>query len=175
MNYWIVIDRQKFGPLTLEEARRMPLRRDSYVWHTGLPTWVRADKVAALADLFDEPVADSQSVSPDETPTVTEPVPAPPAPAPAPPPPAPPYPAPPRSSRPPKPMTYLGWSIAAVICCCFIPAIVAVIYSTKVTPLYEQGRFTEAVKASERAELWLIIAITAGIVALPFQMVFALM
>lgn len=185
MNYWIVIDRQKFGPLTLEETRRMPLRRDSYVWHRGLPDWLHAEEIPELADLFaatTETVSDQAEPETEITETlVNEPSPltleqptAPPPPFPAPPTP----PSPPsqeqQSARPPKPPTYLGWSIAAIICCCLITGIVAVIYASKVTPLYEQGRFDDAAKASERAELWLIISITVGLVAFPFQVLMSM-
>ncbi len=156
MNYWVVIDRQKFGPLTLEEVRSMPVREESYVWHSGLPSWVRAKDVPELADLFVQPQPQLQ-----------------PQPQVVPPPPPPPQ-RPQAPLLPPKPPTYLGWSIASIICCCLVFGIVAVIYSSKVTPLYDQGDFEGAKKASEKAELWLIIAITAGIVLFPFQMIISM-
>ncbi|MCM1347868.1 MAG: CD225/dispanin family protein [Firmicutes bacterium] len=171
MNYWIVIDRQKFGPLTLEEVRRMPLKRDSLVWHTGLPTWVHAEAVPELAGLFraEEPEAvcpEHEEVQTQAAPTYVAPPP--PAPLRRPAPPAPPV-------RPPKPPTYFGWCVASIILCCLIPGIVAVIYSSKVTTYYERGQYAEAQKASESAELWLILAFTLGLVAAPFQFLFSLM
>lgn len=166
MNYWAVIDRQKFGPLTLEEIRKMPLREDSYVWHNGLTSWVKASDVPELADLF--------AASADEVPAVPEESAAPSRPLPPPPPP----PAPPvwnnSTVRPPKPPTYLAWSIVSIICCCLLFGIIAVVYAVKVTPLYDQGNYEGARQASEKAEMWLIIAITAGIVAFPFQVILSL-
>lgn len=210
MTYWIVMDHRKMGPFTLDETRRLPIGADTFVWHKGLSTWVRASEVSELADLFASPAP------------IVPPPPAPPVvPAPAvkhevadqaeaavedaeaeaeaaeaeevaeadvaatdggyvapPPPPAPPRIYEPERSgavRPPKPPTYLAWSIASIVLCCLIPGVIAVIYAAKVTPCYDRGDYEAARKASERAELWLIIAITLGIVAAPFQFVLTLM
>lgn len=221
MNYWVIIDRNKLGPLSLEETRRLPLHADTFVWHRGLSVWTPAAEVAELADLFtapkpSAPVSDTMSdaeaeeellvseaeeveqsessaplraeeqaeagseamfeVEQDESAAELqeEPQPAPRPLPPPPPPPSVPYVQPP-ARREPKPPTYLGWSIAAIICCCLITGVIAVIYAARVTPCYDRGDYEGARKASERAELWLIISITAGIVALPFQMVLAML
>ncbi len=210
MNYWVVIDRRKFGPLTLEEARNMPLKEDTYVWRSGLPAWVRARELAELADLFvtaaPAPAEDAETtVTLSETASVSEPdvvvtetvtdteepdgrkesesevtvtvagpeKPVKPMPVPPPPPPAPPVMSPymrPQSAIPPKPPTYLGWSIASILLCCVVTGVISVIYASKVTGYYESGRYEDAVKASEKAEMWLIIGITVGIVLIPFEM-----
>ncbi|MDE6489041.1 MAG: CD225/dispanin family protein, partial [Paramuribaculum sp.] len=136
MNYWVVIDRRKMGPLTLEEARRLPLEENSYVWHRGLPSWVKAGELEEFADLFRQPVEVSaengvngeiteNSVEPvsdnpdsagedDSSRDQARPMPFPP------PPPAGRFPGAPYGSRPAlpeKPPTYLGWSVASIICC----------------------------------------------------------
>ena len=228
MNYWVVIDRKKIGPLTLEETLRMPLTPQSYVWHSGLPTWVRAEEVGELAPMFAsapspsatninkeaeegadamltveqemalgelQPDADSTpeeelltaESAEDEQRDLSQGTPEPeeseatptenhrPA-APMLPPPPPPYrPAPPihtvSDGRPQRPPSYLGWCVASIICCCMITGIIGVISAARVNPLYDRGQYVEAQKASERAELWLIISIVAGLVAVPFQFV----
>ncbi len=162
MNYWIVIDRRKFGPLTLEEVKKLPVKKDSYVWHSGLHSWVMAADVPEIAVMFTQP---DEAEAP-ELPQASANFPLPPAPPP-------PY-RPQAPVLPPKPPSYLGWSIASIVCCCLIFGVIAVIYSAKVTPLYERGDYEGAQKASERAELWLIIAFTAGLVAFPFQMVLSM-
>ena len=193
MNYWVVIDRRKMGPLSLEDLRRLPLDKNSYVWHRGLPAWVKAGELEELADLFvpsatddvealvasDAPLAEEVAEDNDEAvangDSQEESRPA------AFPPPPPLRPNEFRSVRyggrpapPAKPPTYLGWSIASIICCCLLTGIVAVIYAAKVTPLYYMGRYEEARRASEKAEIWLIVSITVGIVALPFQFLMAM-
>lgn len=194
MNYWVVIDRRKMGPLSLEDLRRLPLDENSYVWHRGLPAWVKAGELEELADLFVPSAADeaealeasagpsAEEVSEDNDDAAAngdsqEES----RPAAFPPPPPPPRPNDFRNARydgrpapPAKPPTYLGWSIASIICCCLLTGIVAVIYAAKVTPLYDMGRYEEARRASEKAEIWLIVSITVGIVALPFQFLMAM-
>jgi hypothetical protein len=51
MNFYLVVDGKRKGPLALEELAAQGLERDSLVWHTGLRDWTRADKVAALQEL----------------------------------------------------------------------------------------------------------------------------
>lgn len=241
--YWIIVDGQRVGPLTLEQIRRYPMDRETMVWHTGLPAWRQAGFMPELADIVDatlpgridpyaesadsgkeaaavttqsewqaqaeiaasaqaeeaadagepeavaedafaeealaeEPVAEEPAAvtpvaeEPVAVETATEPVameqPLEQWPNPTP------QPTPwsqPEAQRtvPPKPPTYLAWSIVSLICCCCIPAIVAIIYASKVTPCYDRGDYEAAKKASETAELWVILAITLGIVLAPFQ------
>lgn len=54
MKYYIIRNRQPFGPLEKHELQAYGLTRDSDVWHEGLPQWVKAGTVPALADLFEE-------------------------------------------------------------------------------------------------------------------------
>lgn len=173
-NYWIIVDNRQMGPLTLEEIRRMPLQRDTLVWHPGLPSWRQASFFPELADAINMV---PQTV-PDPTPAST-PDPQPnPQPNPA-------YTAmqqplrrhlhPERRPNEPMPPTYLAWSIVAMLLCCIPTGIVALIYATKVEPRYEGGDLEGARKASDSAEMWLIITIVAGIVWAPFSMVLAML
>ena len=211
MNYWVIIDRRKIGPLSLEEARRLPLTPDTYVWHRGLSVWTSAASVAELADLFvatpstsaseiaevkvelleteteqqaETIITDAESEASasdvvklendDQTAvndqlreTMRRPLP--------PPPPAAPYFQPQQDKCEPKPPTYLGWSIAALLLCCLVTGVIAVIYASRVTTCYDSCDYEGARKASENAELWLIISFTLGIVSLPFQIVLAML
>lgn len=179
MDYWIAIDKQKIGPLSLADVRSRKLDPDTLVWHKGLATWCRADRLPELAGSL---AADVRPAESGATP--------PPAPTQHPQrfgmPSVPPNPGAPLSSRPSyfhrppdpipeKPPTYLGWSAAAIILCCLPFAIVALIYSIKVSSRYNEGDYAAAQRASDRAELWLIIAIVAQLVWLPFQIVFTMM
>ena len=170
-NYWIIVDNRQMGPLTLEEIRRMPLQRDTLVWHPGLPSWRQASFFPELADAINRAQAAPQ-----------------PAPEPTPAPevqPTPPYTSmqqplrrhlhPERRPNEPMPPTYLAWSIVAMLLCCIPTGIVALIYATKVEPRYEGGDLEGARKASDSAEMWLIVTIVAGIVWAPFSMVLAML
>ena len=178
MDYWIAIDKQKIGPLSLEEVRRRRLAPDTLVWHRGLPTWRQAGLLPELAGALStdpEPQAEAANpVEPQQFEPQTPVNPAPPTPGyrPAPvftiPSAAAPGPQQPQPV-PEKPTTYLGWNIAAIILCCFIPAIVGLIYSLKVSSRYDSADYEGARRASETAGIWLLVSVVVGLVMLPFQ------
>ncbi len=68
-----------------------------------------------------------------------------------------------RGSREPVP-NYLVQAILTV-CCCWPIAIVAIVNAAKVNGLVAQGKYQEAVAASEAAKKWAWIAFGLGIVA----------
>lgn len=182
MDYWIAVDKKKTGPMSLTEVRAMHLSPDALVWHNGLATWVKAGSLPELAGslaietvevtevTFQQP-DDADTTPGNQTlPESERPIPPirtyvmPPEQAPTP------------ASKtptlpPPMPRSYIGWSIAAIILCCTIPAIVSLIFSTRISPRYNQGDYEGAKKASERSEIWLIVAIVLGLVQLPFSIV----
>lgn len=65
----------------------------------------------------------------------------------------------------PMPDSYLLWSILSVIFCCLIPGIVAIVYSAQVSSKYYAKDYEGSKKASERAQLWIIISIVFGVVS----------
>ena len=38
--YYLTADNQRVGPMSWDELQRLHLPGDTYVWHTGLSTWV---------------------------------------------------------------------------------------------------------------------------------------
>lgn len=68
-------------------------------------------------------------------------------------------------ARPPMPDSYLLWSILSLIFCCFIPSIVAIIYSAKVSSRYYAGDYKGSERASRNAQIWIIVSIVFGIVS----------
>ncbi len=67
--------------------------------------------------------------------------------------------------REPMPPTYLIWSIVATLLCCFIPGIVAIVFSSMVTSRYLSGNIERARRASRMAEIWIIVSIVAGVIS----------
>lgn len=57
------------------------------------------------------------------------------------------------SSQAPMPSTYIIWSVLATIFCCFIPGIVAIIFSSQVSTRYLSGDLEGARRASSRAQI----------------------
>ncbi len=66
------------------------------------------------------------------------------------------------------PPTNLVWAILATVLCCIPLGIVAIIYSNKVTRLYNAGDYAGAERASEVSAWWCIGTIIGGIIASPF-------
>lgn len=75
----------------------------------------------------------------------------------------------------PMPSTYLIWSVLVTIFCCFIPGIVAIIFSSQVSGRYYSGDLEGAKKASRMAEIWIIVSVVIGVVAatlyFPFMLI----
>ena len=71
--------------------------------------------------------------------------------------------APQQQNQEPMPSTYLVWSILCTIFCCFIPGIVAIVFSSQVSSKYFTGDIEGAKKASRNAEIWIIVSFVLGV------------
>lgn len=75
----------------------------------------------------------------------------------------------------PMPSTYLIWAILTTIFCCFIPGIVAIVFSSQVSSRYYAGDIEGAKKSSRNAEIWIIVSIVLGVLTatlyLPFLII----
>lgn len=63
-----------------------------------------------------------------------------------------------------EPDNYLVWAILCTVLCCLPFGIVSIVYSTKVSGLWSQGRYAEAQLASNNAKKWAIIGAIVGAV-----------
>ncbi|MGO9383061.1 MAG: CD225/dispanin family protein [Mycobacterium sp.] len=63
-----------------------------------------------------------------------------------------------------EPDNYLVWAILCTVLCCLPLGIVSIVYSTKVSGLWAQGRYAEAQSAAESAKKWAIIGAVVGAV-----------
>lgn len=73
------------------------------------------------------------------------------------------------------PKSYMGWAIVFTLLCCLPTGIVAIIYASQVTSKFHTGDIDGAYRASDRAQLWIIISFVLGLVAnvlsIPFMFV----
>lgn len=73
------------------------------------------------------------------------------------------------------PPTYLIWSILCAVFCCFIPGIVAIVFSSQVSSRYYSGDIEGAKRASRMAEIWIIASVVIGVVSatlyFPFMLI----
>lgn len=165
MEYWIVINEERIGPLTFEELKGYDLKADTPVWYAGLEDWIQADQVAELAELLNSEGADIEENTEDEATevvdaeSVSESVSEPAEPVMA------------VEEKPlrPCPPSYLVWAVLVVVLCCAPLGIPAIIYSSQVKTKYNKGDYSGARKASERAALWVILAFVGGLIYQPFS------
>ena len=67
---------------------------------------------------------------------------------------------------PMKPDNYLVWAILSTILCCLPLGIVAIVYSSKVDGLYNQGDYAGAQEAADNAKKWAMWSAIISIVIL---------
>lgn len=74
------------------------------------------------------------------------------------------------------PSTYLVWAVIMTVICCLPAGIVAIIFSCQVSSKFYAGDFNGALKASERAQIWIIVSFVLGVMSntlyLPLMMLF---
>jgi hypothetical protein len=87
-----------------------------------------------------------------------------PPPSPPPPPPPPPYGAPQGGIPAQQPDSNLVWGILCAVLCCLPLGVVSIVYSSKVSGLWTQGRYAEAQAAADTAKKWAIWGAVAGVV-----------
>lgn len=73
--------------------------------------------------------------------------------------------APDQGERSPMPPAYLLWAVLATVLCCFIPGIVALVYSSQVSSRYYAGDEAGAWRSSRNAEIWIIVSFILGLVS----------
>ena len=205
MKYWANINGVQHGPVEKQQLIGLGLTRDSYVWREGLEDWVMVQNFSELDDLFPvKPVADvpptddGTSTVAAETPRcepITEETPAdepaedmtpaddtvPPAIPQIPQIPQQPYqqpyqqPVAPQQPLPPCPPTNLVWGILTTVLCCQVLGIVSIVYALQVKAKYDSGDLETAQRYSDRAAMWSIAAIVAGLIVTPFVMLLQLL
>lgn len=178
MEIYIHTNGSNMGPYSLEQLKGFGISPDTPVWYNGLPDWTPAGAAPATRELFFAPSPD-KAIVPAEPSAEAQPAPAPGESAP----PVPGgqqgynpnqgyyggqgynpqgYPYGPGQQGPPP--SYLAWAIISTLCCCMPFGIVAIIYASKVNSLWLRGDVSGAQKASQRAQLWTILAIVIGLI-----------
>lgn len=65
----------------------------------------------------------------------------------------------------PMPDNYFVLSIVVTLLCCFIPGIIAVLFSSRVSNLYYQGNIEASRRASRNAQIWIIVSFCLGVLS----------
>lgn len=176
MEYWVSINNNQVGPMSLDEVIALNPSADMLVWHPGMPDWDKAANLPELAHLFGadyEECVDSQTIETEPQPeqTIEEPVqePAPKAED------VKPQPLQETAPTEPCPPNYLVWTVLVTVMCCVPLGVISLIYSSQVKTKYNAGDIEGAKKASSKTELWLILAFVLGLIYQPFSVVMSLL
>lgn len=74
---------------------------------------------------------------------------------------------------PSMPPSYIVWSVLTTVLCCFVPGIIAIIYSSQVSSKFYAGDHEGARRSSRNAEIWIIVSFVLGVLSstlyLPFM------
>ena len=189
--YWINFKGRQEGPMSLEQMSKMGLDETAYVWHSGLPDWVKITTVPELNELLTgaatevpelptetDVKAEAEGVEvaaeapqenniPDEVPSLdvvdhsT------------------PYmqqpygavePAVAASEPAPKcPPTNLVWAIIATILCCSIAGIVGIVFAFLTKKYYREGNLEKAQRMSDYGAWAVIASIILGLISMPLS------
>lgn len=167
MKYWIIINDTQIGPVDLDWLTHVQgFGPDTPVWREGLAEWTTAAQLPETAALLDaasasSPLRRNADGRPDPyVSTAGQYTYAPGSPQP--------------TTEPPMPPNRLVWAILATLCCCLPTGIIAIIYASKVSPLYMRGDYEGSRSAAEKAELWVIISFVAGLIWAPFSVLWSL-
>ncbi len=165
MEYWVIINDNRQGPLSLDEVIALGITAETPVWYAGLESWTIAAEVPEIAEMLSDagnveippipeipsvPVAEESMAQPDNQ--VQE-----------------------AGNIPPCPTSYLVWAILCTIFCCLPLGIPAIIFATQVTTCYRNGDYDGARDRSEKAALWVIVSFVVGLVSMPLQIAFSML
>ena len=141
MKYYMHIGGQQVGPYEENELPSHGLTASTMVWCEGMPDWVAASQVPELSHLL-PPIQQPPSYQPQPGYGPQQPY----------------------GVQPPMPDTYMVWAVLVTVFCCLPFGIVSIVKASQVSSLYSQGRYQEAVAASEAAKKWAIWSAVAGVV-----------
>lgn len=165
MNYWLINNGEPAGPYTEKQLRELAPDSSTPVWREGLNDWVTLAELPEYDDIFVVVIEESQLPPPlpriEPTPVFPDS-----------------YNGYNGSNIPDVghfAPSYLGWSIAVTLLCCIPLGIVAIFMSLRVNALNIQGDYDAAQRVSRRTELWIISAVTLGLVSAPFMVMFQML
>lgn len=144
--YYLNSQGQQMPPVDYEQLRAVGINANTMIWFEGLPAWTRAGDIPEL-----QPIVGS--VPPQGYPGQSRW--------------QAPYSQPGYGQQPPmqqKPQSWLWLGICTTLLCCLPAGIVSIVYAAKVDSLWSQGRYSEAIAASNNAKAWGFASLGLGLV-----------
>jgi hypothetical protein len=137
--YYIDENKNKVGPLSLEELREKKITRKTFAWVHPMSEWRPAGEFAEFADMFEfEPPEMNAGAAKQQ---------------------------PPRQDNFPKiPRTWLVESILVTLFCCLPFGIAGIVFASRVESKHQAGDYVGAEKASREAGQWTKIGFWLAII-----------
>lgn len=148
--YYLDAEGKQQGPVPPSDFLRLGITQSTLLWKNGMAGWQAAGMIPELSGYFQPtPPPPPSNVQPTPPPVQRG------ASASA-------------TQQPPveKPDSFLVWSILTTVLCCLPLGIVAIVYSTKVDPLWDKGQYTEAADAAKNAKTFCILSLVFGIIGI---------
>lgn len=142
MKFYVAVNGEKLGPFEEQKLLSNGVTATTLVWCEGMPNWMPAGTIPELSYLFEGMVPPAPTMSQQN------------------------------NAQPFMPKTWLVESILATLFCCLPFGIVAIVKSTKVQPLFFEGRYEEAREASRSAKKWVILAALSSVIVYILYVVF---
>ena len=135
-NYYYEFNGEQTGPVSLETLKNAGITADTLIWCEGMTQWQPASQVAEVAAC----IAPSLSSIPPQMKApapsnITQ-----------------------RNINAIRPDTHLVWAILTTLFCCMPFGIVAIVHASQVNGLYDAGNYAGALRASNSAKKWSLIA-----------------
>ena len=172
--YFIDPQRQRRGPIEESQLLAAGVTADTYVWKVGMEQWEKAGTVPSLRYIFvgeaavpprpSSEIRETSRHNPPRASTVIREISRQQGTGPDAGQQQPQYAQAPYQQPSVCPPTYLAWAIVSTLLCCLPFGIVAIVYASKVSGLWAQGRYDEAQRASNTAKNWVIAAVVCALV-----------
>lgn len=192
--YWINFKGKQEGPMSIEKMAQLGVDETAYVWHSGLPDWVKITRVPELVEMLEKARnAETGEVQPQQVPSETqqeqvvheavnnvntevdtaeqETVSVPPAlnDLNQPPAIAQQVASNPQEEAPKCPPTNMAWAIITTLFCCTPAGIVGIIFAYLTKKNYRNGDYERANKMSEWGAWAIIASIILGLIFTPLS------
>ena len=169
MKIWIYLNGMQQGPYDYAQLQQMPIDANTPVWYDGLPDWTAAGVAPATAPLFAAQQAQQQAQQAQwqaqqaqwqaqqaqwqaqQAQWQAQ-----------------------QAVMPPRPSTYLVWSILLTLLCCTPLSIAAIVTGAITNSRYNSGDYAGAQRMSHTTEWLVILSILFGVLAIPLTLIMLL-
>ena len=141
-SYYILENNQQAGPFTLEQLAARGINGFTSVWTQGMANWVPASQVPELQAVINRPQG-FQSPPPYQGGGYQQ-----------------------GPQAGPCPKTWMVESILVTLFCCLPLGIVGIINASRVSSAHAEGRYADALRASQDAGKWTKIGFWLGLVGI---------